>query len=152
MTNPLVHLRRGRSPGDDRQGGAAGRRRKGVSLVELALATPFLLVIMLGTIDLGRLMFDYIQLRSAVIEGATYGSRNPSNSGGITSEVTANSIPAGTSINVSVASGCLTTNGVGNVTVTASSVFTPITTSFMGSYWDIGSVNLSASSSMRCLT
>jgi Flp pilus assembly protein TadG len=128
------------------------RRRPGCSLVEMAFATPFLLLLMLGTIDLGRMFFDYIQLRGAVIEGATYGGRNPSDSGGIAAQVTNNGVPAGTAIMIVTQAGCFTKGGIGNITVTAGSTFTPITTGFLQAYWNIGSVNLSASSTMRCLT
>jgi Flp pilus assembly protein TadG len=133
-----------RPPGQD-------GRKPGVSLVEFALATPLLLLLMVGTIDLGRMFFDYIELRSAAIEGATYGSRNPSNTGGITAEVINNGVPAGTAVSVSVGAGCSTSGGVGNVQVTASSTFTPITTGFLAT-WGLGAVNLTATSTMRCLT
>jgi Flp pilus assembly protein TadG len=131
---------------------ARARRRPGYSLVEMALATPLLLLLMLGTIDLGRMFFDFIQLRGAAIEGATYGGRNPSDSGGIASQVTNHGIPAGTSITIVTHGGCFTKAGTGDITVTASSTFTPITTGFLQAYWNIGSVNLAASSTMRCLT
>jgi hypothetical protein len=98
------------------------------------------------------MFFGYIQIRGAVVEGASYGSRNPTNAGAIVSEVTAHGVPAGTAVSVNVASGCLTSNGVGTITVSAASTFTPITTNFLESYWGIGSVNLAASSTMRCLT
>jgi Flp pilus assembly protein TadG len=127
------------------------RRGRGVSLVEMALATPLLLLIMFGTVDLGRMFFDYIQLRSGAVEGATYGSRNPTDTGGISAQVFANGVPAGTAVSVSVDSGCSTSGGVGNIRVTTSNTFTPITTGFL-STWGLGSVNLSATTTMRCLT
>ncbi len=47
--------------------------KRGQSLVEFSLSLPLLLLILLGTIDVSRLFFDYIQMRQAVVEGTTYG-------------------------------------------------------------------------------
>ena len=54
-----------------------GRRETGQSIVELALTLPVLLLLLLGTVDVGRVFFDYIEMRNAVSEGATYASRHP---------------------------------------------------------------------------
>jgi Flp pilus assembly protein TadG len=139
-------------PADARRPRRGGRQRPGYSLVELAFATPFLLLLMLGTIDLGRMFFDFIQLRGAVIEGATYGGRNPSDSGGIAAQVTNHGVPSGTAITIVTQAGCFTKGGTGDISVTASNTFSPITTGFLQAYWHIGAVNLSARSTMRCLT
>jgi hypothetical protein len=50
-----------------------------------------------------------------------------------------------------IGAGCLTAGGTGTAVISASLTFTPITTSFL-SNWGLGSVNLSASATMRCLT
>ncbi len=52
-------------------------RSRGQSLAELAISLPLLLLMMLGTIDLGRAYFDYIEMRNGAFEGARYGSQNP---------------------------------------------------------------------------
>src|SRR5262249_28164011 len=51
------------------------RGERGQGLVEFAVAMPLLLLILLGTIDMGRVFFDYIEMRQAAVEGATYGAR-----------------------------------------------------------------------------
>jgi Flp pilus assembly protein TadG len=51
--------------------------------VEFAFGVPLLLFLLLGTLDLGQLFFDYVQLRNAVREGAAYGSRTPLDEAGI---------------------------------------------------------------------
>src|SRR6266542_3411699 len=52
------------------------RSQRGQGMVEFAISLPFLLLIMLGTIDMGRMFFDYVDLRSAAVEGAQWGSHN----------------------------------------------------------------------------
>jgi Flp pilus assembly protein TadG len=55
------------------------RGEKAQSLVELAVALPVLVLILLGTIDFGMAIFSYAILRDAAQEGALYGSFNPGN-------------------------------------------------------------------------
>jgi Flp pilus assembly protein TadG len=45
------------------------RRRRGQALVEFALVLPVLLVILLGTVDAGRLIFAYNSVSNAAREG-----------------------------------------------------------------------------------
>jgi Flp pilus assembly protein TadG len=45
--------------------------------VELALVTPFLLLLLLGAIDLGRLFYAYIGIENAAREGAAFGAQAP---------------------------------------------------------------------------
>src|SRR5947207_1531652 len=60
------------------RGGRAGRgRRRGQSMVELALMMPLLALIMVGTLDMGRVFFYYTRLSDAVKEGALFGMRTP---------------------------------------------------------------------------
>ena len=47
---------------------------RGQSLTELAVMMTFLLVLLAGTVDLGRAFFTYITLRDAAQEGALCGS------------------------------------------------------------------------------
>src|SRR3712207_553392 len=53
------------------------RSRLGQSMVELALMLPVIILILLGTVDLGRAFFDYVRLTNAVREGALTGIRIP---------------------------------------------------------------------------
>ena len=48
------------------------RKQKGQSLVEFALVVPFLLLVAVGTIEIGRAYFTYNTLSKAVREGARY--------------------------------------------------------------------------------
>src|SRR5207302_8907320 len=60
------------------RGRPAGRgRRRGQSMVELALMMPLLALIMVGTLDMGRMFFYYTRLSDAVKEGALFGMRTP---------------------------------------------------------------------------
>ena len=130
-------------------------------MVELSLALPLLLLILLGTIDVSRLFFDYIQMRQAVVEGATYGQRHPFDSGGITSVVAghydqnATNLPKGLSASTSSDAACNTPGATGNVRVTASKVFTPLYSSTLTALFGSAmnwNINLSATSTMRCFT
>ena len=50
----------------------------GQSLVELALMLVFILVLLAGVVDLGRMMFEYLSMRDAAQEGAGYAAVFPS--------------------------------------------------------------------------
>ena len=52
-------------------------REDGQSMVELALTLTFLLILLAGTMDLGRAFFTWIEMRDAAQEGAVYGSLCP---------------------------------------------------------------------------
>ncbi|HEY7033614.1 MAG TPA: TadE family protein, partial [Thermomicrobiales bacterium] len=58
---------------------------RGQSLVELAIATPVLLLFLLGTVDLGRMYADYADLKHAARDGAGYGILKPSDTAGMES-------------------------------------------------------------------
>ena len=62
-------------------------RARGQALVELALITPVLLLLLLIAVDFGRLFFTYIQLNNAAREGAAYGAASPADTPGITAAV-----------------------------------------------------------------
>jgi hypothetical protein len=48
------------------------RKQKGQSLVEFAIAVPFLILVTVGTIELGRAYYYYNTLSKSVREGARY--------------------------------------------------------------------------------
>ena len=129
-------------------------RRRGQSLVELCLAMPLLLLLLLGTIDLGRMFYYTVQMHNAVREGAGYGAHFPTDTGGMTSRVTTEA-PFVTSATAGCTGSRVGTGGVltgtGVVTVTATYVFTPITTTFLQNWFGLAPVTLSASSSMNVL-
>ena len=49
------------------------RSEKGQSLVELAISLMVLLLILAGVVDLGNMMFQYMAMRDAAQEAASYG-------------------------------------------------------------------------------
>jgi len=128
--------------------------RQGQSIVELALCLPFLMLLMLGTIDVGRVFFDYIELRNAVVEGATYGTRHPADVGGIAGAVSEHSIPASTIISSYTTGVCDQPQGGGSITVAATHTFTPIFFGTLSSFFpDVDwSFDVHAESTMRCMT
>jgi len=141
----MTTTRRADQPPESNEG------RSGQSLVELAIAFPLLLMTLLGTIDVGRLFFDYVDLRHAATEGATYGSRHPTDQTGIGLTVTHSGVPAGTLVTVQRSGTCDAVNGQGTITVVAESEFTPVTASFFARF-GLESIQLRASTTMRCLT
>jgi hypothetical protein len=56
-----------------------GRAHRGQSLVEMALLLPIAALILLGTVDLGRVFAQYVDLTNAVKQGAAFGTIKPSN-------------------------------------------------------------------------
>jgi len=63
---------------------------KGQSLMELALVLVFILILLAGVVDLGRMMFEYLTMRDAAQEGAGYGAVYPSYCGQIIERATQN--------------------------------------------------------------
>ena len=53
------------------------RRAQGQSLVEFCLMLVFLLVVLMGVLDLGRAYFTYLAVKDAASEGAYFGSAFP---------------------------------------------------------------------------
>lgn len=64
-----------------------GRRNRGQSLVEIAASLMFLLVLLAGTVDIGRALFARVTLLDAAEEGAMYGSTVPADIAGIESRI-----------------------------------------------------------------
>jgi Flp pilus assembly protein TadG len=130
-------------------------KRRGQSTVELALALPVMLLLLLGTIDIGRAFFDYVQLRNAVREGAGYGARMPNDTAGIVSRVNNHGIPADSNVAVSQTGVCTTTagkpDGVCTIHVTADHTFTPVTTAFLQNWFGLGPIEIEVTASMRLL-
>jgi Flp pilus assembly protein TadG len=131
---------------------ATGHRGQG--LVEFAFGLPLMLLILLGTLDLGQMFFYYIDLRNGVREGSSYGARNPTDTAGIQGWVTGHSsdLATGTTVTVSLSGSYTTVGGTGTVTVTGTRTYTPVTTAFLQHYFGLGPVTLSSSSSARVLS
>ena len=67
---------------------------RGVSALEVALLLPFLLLITMGIVDLGRIMYFQLGVQEAAQEGIVYASSEPDDPSGIvTRTMEAMSVP-----------------------------------------------------------
>ncbi len=135
--------------------------RRGQGIVEFALGMPLMLIILLGTIDMGRMFFEYIELRGAVREGVAAAARASCSSA---NTVARNAILAhsedlndgGTAVStVTYSPSCPTSfdDPAATISIEASRNFQPVFTEFMSIYLGIdGSVHLSASASAKVWT
>jgi Flp pilus assembly protein TadG len=121
-------------------------------MVELALALPTLLLLLLGTIDIGRVFTGYIEMRNAAFEGARYGSRMPTDTDGIKQAVIDHGVPSGTVVSAKTDPTTVTLGTDATVTVTVTHTFTPLTTGFLNKYFGIGVFNLKATATMQVMT
>ena len=60
-----------------------GGRGHGQALVEFAIILPVLVLIVLGAVDFGRVLFSWIEVQNASREAAAYAILNPTDSSGI---------------------------------------------------------------------
>ena len=91
---------------------------RGQALVEAALVIPLLLLVLMGVVDVGRVLFAYVALEEAVHEGASYAARVPSDNSGITNRVTSSSNQA--EVTGATVSNAVCDDAEGTITVTAS--------------------------------
>lgn len=66
-------------------------RSRGQALVESAMVLPILVLLVMGVIDVGRLIFAHVALQEATQEGAIYGAYKPSPRDDIRTRVTGSS-------------------------------------------------------------
>lgn len=98
------------------RGGARGGRRatRGTVAVEMAVATPVLLLLMMGAWDFGRAMQQRARLESAASAGVMYGARSTARAAdttGITNAVRADANDTTNALTVSSSSYCACTGG-----------------------------------------
>lgn len=62
---------------------STARRQHGQNLIEMAILTPLLLLLLVGVLDFSRVFNQYIVVTNASREGARYASRFPNDTGGI---------------------------------------------------------------------
>lgn len=112
---------------------------RGQSLAEMAMMMSFLLILLVGVVDLGRGFFVYLALRDAAQEGALFGSTDPTNVTDIELRVRNSSSlleglsadpNANTNVVVSIVGSACTGGGI---TVQVSYENFPITMPFLGS-------------------
>jgi Flp pilus assembly protein TadG len=60
-----------------------GRSSRGQGIVEFAIIAPLLILIVLGTIDFGRVLFSWIEVQNASREATAYAISNPTDTAGI---------------------------------------------------------------------
>ena len=63
------------------------KNKKGQSLVELAITITILLTLLAGAFDIGSAFLDFVAMRDAAQEGATYASIFPTDTTGIINSV-----------------------------------------------------------------
>jgi hypothetical protein len=107
--------------------------RSGQAIVEFAMVSLAFLMLIFGTVDFGRVIYQYSQLQNAVREGARYGKMNP----GATNAIEAVVIDSASSmtvlpddIAVNCTGGCYP--GCADVTVAADAKFEFFTAQFLG--------------------
>jgi len=66
------------------------QKERGQSMVELALFITLLMIMLAGTIDLGRAFYTWLAMRDAAQEGAAYGSIEPTQTTEIYNRITRN--------------------------------------------------------------
>jgi len=122
-------------PSNPKRSTRAARSHAGQSLAELALMLPMLMLVLLGTLDLGRLLDAYVVMTNAAREGARYGSSNPTATSEIRNRAVAEANGSGYNdlttgmISVSMPDGA----GAGNrIVVSISYPFTMFTTYIFG--------------------
>jgi Flp pilus assembly protein TadG len=67
--------------------GREGGSQRGAALLEMALIAPVLVVLVLGIVDLGRVLYTKIPLQQAVQEGAIYAGHFPDDYSAIRAQV-----------------------------------------------------------------
>ena len=147
MTTLPTRLRRrlwrrpARSPGE--------KATRGQALVEFAFGLPLMLLIMAGTLDIGQIFIDYVVLRNACREGASYGARNPTDYTAIEERIFEHSPlinDGSTDIDVEYSTTDVDPEITDRATITVrgSREITPLMTGFLQTYFDIGTFQLEA--------
>lgn len=132
-----------------RQPGSRNRAdERGTSVLELALLMPVLLLLVMGTLDLGRAVYMRNALASAARDAARFASIDPANTACIQTLAARNSsianvVPAGVTI------GRPASLAVGQpITVTVQTTYQPAT-SMVASAIGVNSVTMSAAATVQ---
>lgn len=89
------------------------RSEKGQSLLELSVVMVFLLILLAGVVDLGRIMYEYLTMRDAAQEGAGYGAVFPNDCNHIFDRVMQNLPDANYTVSITITD---VNGGTGTVT------------------------------------
>ena len=63
------------------------RRESGTAAIEFGLLIPILLILLIGTVEVGRAMYQAMQVNNAVEAGMLYAAKNGFDAGGIAAAV-----------------------------------------------------------------
>ena len=124
-------------------------RGAGQSLVEFALLAPLLISLLVGIVDVGRLVFAYIALQDAVTEGALYAAYEPTPESAVIDRVRTSSNHVEVK-NATVTVVCTTSPPPGTITVTGSynlALVTPLIAQIFGG--NIGVTAMSVGTNFR---
>jgi Flp pilus assembly protein TadG len=91
-------------------------RERGQSVVEIAMLTPLLLLLLVGTIEIGRFAYYGIEVSNAARAGVQYGAQSLADSrdvGGIT-QAAKNDAPEVAAMSVSATNRCACSNSPAN--------------------------------------
>src|SRR5579875_2916654 len=86
------------------------RSHDGSSLVELALLTPVLVLLLVGSFDLGRACYAAIEVSAAANAGAEYGVQHPTDTAGMQEAAALNGANL-TGLSASASWGCECSDG-----------------------------------------
>lgn len=92
---------------------AAAASEAGAAIIEMALLSPLLFLLLLGTADLGRMVYMYIEVSHAARAGAQYGAQDhirASDTAGIAAAAT-NDAPNISSLSVTSSHSCQCSDG-----------------------------------------
>ena len=137
----------GRKRGAVREGGRAmsraakrlGRDERGQSLVEMTFVVGLLLLLVAGTVDLGRAFHTYIVLTNAAREGARWGSHYPWDGPGIVAAARGEAADSG----VDLATSSVTVSGGGGTGGDPIAVLVEHSyDTFLGGFMGMGSLTL----------
>ena len=124
------------------------RQQNGQSLVEFTLVVPLLLLSLVGISDLGRVMYYYVAISNACVEGARQATNPLSSDASIRTAVQDESSPLITiaSSDITISPSPMRTAGQ-PVTVTARYRFTAVTP-LISRIWGGGSLVIQSSTTM----
>lgn len=130
---------------------------RGQSLVELAVSFTLLMMLLAGSVDLGRALFTLITLHDAAQEGALYGAINPGDTNEIEERVrgTSNapldlSDPSVTAVTVSFSGGACA--GATNAITVAVDYQFQLSMPIIGMFVPSQTITLPATATMRILS
>ncbi len=118
------------------------KSQRGQSLIEVALSLTFMLIMLAGAVDVGRIFIAYISMRDAAQEGIAFGSVFPTYCNQIVQRVISSSTnmfqPTASMVSVTIGgASCATADSdqacIGNeIVVTISNPAYPMTMPFIG--------------------